>query len=135
MPRVLLAVLCDDVRQELGGKVSLMGIFARFNVADFTQPMPSFHVFAKMGFEAPGDYPIDVELRSSEGQRIFQLQGMTHVEAQEQTTNLYVANLDLGMGNLKLPRPGGYEFALRCNNQEIGLVPFDAVVVTPALVQ
>jgi len=135
MPRVLLAVLCDDVRQELGGKVSLMGIFTRFNVTDFTQPMPSFHVFAKIGFEAPGDYPIDVELRSSEGQRMFQLQGMAHVEAQEQTTNLYVANLDLRMGSLKLPRPGGYEFALRCNNRQIGLVPFDAVVVTPPLVQ
>jgi len=135
MPRVLLAVLCDDVRQELGGKVSLMGIFTRFNVTDFTQPMPSFHVFAKIGFEAPGDYPIDVELRSSEGQRMFQLQGMAHVGAQEQTTNLYVANLDLRMGNLRLPRPGSYEFALRSNNQQIDVVPFDAVVVAPPLVQ
>ena len=135
MPRVLLAVLCDDVRQELGGKVSLMGIFTKFNVRDFTQPMPSFHVFAQIGFEAPGDYPIDVELRASEGQRIFQLQGMAHVEAQEQTMNLYTANLNLGMGNLKLPRPGAYEFALRCANQQIHVLPFDAVVVTPPLVQ
>lgn len=135
MPRVLLAVLCDDVRQELAGKISLMGIFTTFHVRDFTQPMPPFHVFAKIGFEAPGDYPIDVELRSSEGQRIFQVQGLAHVDAQDQITSLYTANLNLGMGNLKLPRPGAYEFALRAQSQQIHVIPFEAVVAPPPMVQ
>ena len=41
-PDVLLAALCDDVRHELSGKVSLMGIFDTFNVAAYTARCPRF---------------------------------------------------------------------------------------------
>src|SRR3990172_3882831 len=104
MPRALMAALCDDVRQELKGKVSLMGIFSRFLVTDFSQPMPPFRIFAKLGFEGEGDHQIVVELRSAEGQRIFQIRGVAHVETRDQVTNLYTADINLGMDSLKLPR-------------------------------
>jgi hypothetical protein len=130
-----MAALCDDARQELRGKVSLMGIFSRFLVTDFSQPMPPFRIFAKLGFEDEGDHQIAVELRTSEGQRIFQVHGLAHVQTKDQVTNLYTAEINLGIDSLKLPRPGSYEFAFLCNNQVFHVLPFDAEVVRPPLVQ
>jgi len=130
-----MAALCDDVRQELKGKVSLMGIFSRFLVTDFSQPMPPFRIFAKLGFEGEGDHQIVVELRSAEGQRIFQIRGVAHVETRDQVTNLYTADINLGMDSLKLPRPGGYEFAFLSDSQTFHVLPFEAEVLRPPLVQ
>jgi len=38
-PSVHFSIVCDDIRQELGGKVSLMGLFENIYAAQF----PAFH--------------------------------------------------------------------------------------------
>ncbi len=126
MPRVLFAVLCDDVRQEVAGKSSLMGIFGQFHVTDFKNPLPSFHIYAKIEFEQAGNFPIGVEFRSVEGQRIFQLTGSVAVE--ERTQGRIVGILDLKLENLRLPRHGDYEVVIVYNNQPLSILPIEVVV-------
>jgi len=117
MPKVFIAVLCDDVRHEFNNKFSLMGIFSRWNVVDFTKPLPPFHVFARIGFEAEGDHPIEVELRTAEGERRFLMQGVAHLEGKDEVTDLYLTNIEFKLENLMIPRPGNYEFAIRSGGE------------------
>lgn len=35
-PQLLRSIICDDVRHEVGGKVSLMGVFSNFSVVNLT---------------------------------------------------------------------------------------------------
>ncbi len=135
MPSVFLAVLCDDVREEMRGKFSLMGIFSQFMVSDFSKPLPRFRLFAKIGFESDGSHPFTVRLRSSEGQNIFEFRGLAQVREEDEVTNLYMANLNLAFDDLKLPRPGIYELVLAYKDQTFHVVPLQAVMIKPAMVQ
>jgi hypothetical protein len=135
MPRVIIQALCDDIRHEVNNKVSLMGIFENFNVNDFTKGLPPFHVYAKVGFETNAPVPLQLELRSVEGQRIFVIEANANLGVEPAPDGLYYTNFDSMLQNLKLPRPGVYEFVIRANNQSIGLIHFTASVQTPPLVQ
>lgn len=133
--RLAIAVLCDDIRHELNGKFSVMGVFTQWNVRDFTRPLPPCHVFARLSFQDPGEYPFTVTFRTVQGQQLFSAEGNIQVETKDQGSELYFANIDLGLGNLSVPRPGQYEFALTVGGELIGLIPCGAVVVSPPLVQ
>ncbi len=135
MPKTLLAVLCDDVRLEQSNKFSLMGLFNQFQVRDFTQPLPSFHIFAQIGFEKEGDYQIEIELRTVEGENIFRLEGLVQATGTDRVRNSPVGTMIFKIGNLKIPRPGRYEFALKCSNQPLATIPFEAMVPKQPFVQ
>lgn len=141
MPRILIATLCDDVREEISSKVSIMGTFNQFRVADFRNPMPPFWIFARIEFEQEGDYPVIIEFRTIEGQRIFQVKGIAQLRTmpersvQPPTLVRPVANLKLKVDNFKLPRDGLYEIAFFHNDQLLQTVQIEAVVQRPAFVQ
>ena len=135
MPKAFFAVLCDDVREEMRGKVSLMGIFSQFMVSDFSKPLPRFRMFAKIGFESDGNHPFTIRLRSGEGQNIFEFHGVANVRDEDEVTNLYMANLNLGFDDLKLPRPGIYELVFLYQDQAFHVVPLQAVMVKPPTLQ
>ncbi len=135
MPKVFFSVLCDDEREEMRGKVSLMGIFSQFMVSDFSKPLPRFRLFAKIGFESDGNHPFTIRLRSGEGQNIFEFSGMANVRDEDEVTNLYMANFNLGFDDLKLPRPGIYELVFLHQNQTFHVVPLQAVMVKPPTLQ
>src|SRR5574341_2408830 len=63
MAKIILATLCDDVREEKTGKFSLMGLFDRFLVTDFRAPLPPFWLFVQIGCETEGEHSLSVELR------------------------------------------------------------------------
>jgi len=141
MPKILIATLCDDVREEIAGKVSIMGIFNQFRVADFRSPMRPFWIYARIEFENEGDYPITVELRTVEGQRIFQIQSVAQLPTiperpdRPSTRVPPVADLKFKIDNLSLPRDGLYEVAFFHNEQLLQTVQIEAVVQRPAFVQ
>src|SRR5688572_23295125 len=73
--QLLLCVLCDDVRQELAGKISLMGLFSNFGVTDFTQPLPPFHIVTRIGVKSEGHHGVKMRLASQEGDFVLELPG------------------------------------------------------------
>lgn len=141
MPKILVATLCDDVREEVSGKVSLMGTFNQFRVADFRNPMPPFWIFARMEFEQEGDYPSVVEFRTTEGQTIFQIKGVAQLrhalESSDQPSSQArpVANLKFRVDNLRLPRHGFYELAFIHNNHCLQAIQIEVVVQPQPYVQ
>ena len=135
MPKAFFAVLCDDVREEMRGKVSLMGIFSQFMVSDFSKPLPRFRLFAKIGFESDGNHPFTIRLRNGEGQNIFEFSGMANIKDEDEVTNLYMANLNIGFDDLKLPRPGIYEIVFLYQEQAFHIIPLQAVMIKPPTLQ
>ena len=135
MPRVLIATLCDDVREEVGGKNSLMGVFNTFYVSDFRNPINTFWIFARLEFDQDGEYPIVVEFRTIEGQSIFQVRGNVNVQRSQQSQIEPTANLKFRVIGLRFPRHGVYELAILHNDQMLHRVYVEVVVPPPRFVQ
>lgn len=141
MPKILIATLCDDVREEISGKVSIMGIFNQFRVADFRNAMPPFWIYTRIEFEQEGDYPVAITFRTVEGQRIFQLKAVAQVRTTREHSGQPpalvrpTADLKFKVDNFRLPRDGLYEIAFSHNDQPLQTVQIEAVVQRPAFVQ
>ncbi len=123
-PEILLAALCDDVRHELSGKVSLMGIFDTFNVAAYTAPLPSFHIFAKLGVESEGTHSVTLRIRSEEGDFNTELQGQMLTQGRDELTQRYVSNVDLAINGMTIPRPGKYQVIFVVDGYELAACGF-----------
>ncbi len=134
-PEILLAVLCDDVRHELSGKVSLMGIFDTFNVAAYTAPLPPFHIFAKIGVVNEGTHPVTLRIRSQEGDFSNELAGQMLTQARDELTERYVSNIDLAINGMTIPRPGKYQVSFEVDGHELGACGFIARTATPPQLQ
>ena len=120
MPRLLLAVVCDDVRIEAGHKHSLMGLFDTFSVADFAQPLPIFHVFARVALDDTSAHDIVMHLHSDAGD--FQIQVPVRVQAhgRDEASGCYVATLNVALNGIRVPRPGTYHIGFTVSGSELG---------------
>ncbi len=134
-PEILLAALCDDVRHELSGKVSLMGIFDTFNVAAYTAPLPSFHIFAKLGVESEGTHSVTLRIRSEEGDFNTELQGQMLTQGRDELTQRYVSNVDLAINGMTIPRPGKYQVTFVVDGYELAACGFIARTAAPPQLQ
>jgi len=134
MTKILLATLCDDVREEKT-KFSLMGVFNQFNVNDFRAPLPPFCILATIGFDTPGNHAISIEFRRVEGDRLFRAESTHELSAQDAATLQYHALVNLRLANLTLPGPGRYEFAFECDGQYVGAIAVNVSQPSPRLMQ
>jgi hypothetical protein len=135
MPTLLLCTLCDDVRIEQSGKHMLIGLFDRFTVGDFARTLPNFHVFAKIGVDDEGQYPVSVRLASHEGDFDVELQGQLNARLRSEATDLFEAVLDLCVTGLRVPRPGRYHVRLTVDGRELGGCAFVVDAAVPPTVQ
>ena len=117
--RVMISVLCDDVRNEVRGKVSLMGLFDNFAVGDVSKPLPPFRLYARIGVTTAGEHAVRVEITSPEDDFKVELPGNLNARETSAASGLHEAVLTLGISGLVVPRPGRYlirffvdEFAL-----------------------
>jgi Family of unknown function (DUF6941) len=135
MPRVLIATLCDDVRDEVRGKNSLMGVFNQFTISDFRNPVNSFWIFARIEFEQGGEYPITFEFRTVEGHKIFEVQAGINIQQTRPSQIRPVGDLKFRVNALRFPRHGAYELAIRSKDTVLQTVPVEVVVPQTPYVQ
>lgn len=134
-PEVILAALCDDVRHEISGKVSLMGIFDTFNVAAYNAPLPSFHIFAKISVETEGTHPVTSRIRSEEAGFNAELQGQIMAQLRDELTQRYICNMDLAVNGMTIPRPGKYQVVIIVDGYELIIAGFLARTAAPPKLQ
>ena len=134
-PIIRIAVLCDDVRHEKAGKVSLMGLFDSFYVADFTQSLPSFHVFMRLAFPQEGQHEVTLTVRSYEGDFRVGLQAAVDAKNIEEATGQYHAIVSAALNNLKVPREGKYQIDVACDGAQVHTIPFKVNTLRPPMVQ
>ncbi|MSP40708.1 MAG: hypothetical protein EXR70_19655 [Deltaproteobacteria bacterium] len=135
MAKLILATLCDDVREEKTGKFSLMGVFDRFLVADFRAPLPTFWLFAQIGCASEGEHTLSVELRRVEGTSVARVEIKHQSNARSAVTGLCAANINLRLEQLTIPGPGVYEFALHSDGEHLGSLPVEVLQPAPQLLQ
>jgi hypothetical protein len=135
MAKLLLATLCDDVREEKSGKFSLMGLFDRFLINDFRAPLPTFWLFALIGCDSEGEHTLAIELRRVEGDPVFHADIKHHALGRNSTTGMCHANINLRLEHLTIPGPGAYEFALHSDGIHIGALPVEVSQPPPRLMQ
>ena len=133
--QVVAAVVCDDVRREVGNKKSLMGLFTSFNVSDYQQPLPPFTVFVKLGFQDSGTYTVGFNVKSHEGDFGFSLSGSVEATTRNEAYQRYVVDMDVGLANLKVPREGQYFVEVTVDGQAVTHIPFVVKTRKPPVVQ
>ena len=131
--QVILAGICDNVRDEIRGKKSFMGLLTTFNVSDYQQPLPNFAIFIRFGFKTEGPHQINLEIRSRQGDFSMGIQGQVQVArgGKDQAYDRYIADLTMNLNGLKIPREGQYIVNIKIADVEIAHVPFFVKTVPP----
>jgi len=129
MPQLLLCTLCDDVRVELAGKHTLVGLFDTFNVVDFGQPLPTFRVFARIGVDVAGLHPLVMHFETDAGD--FRVETQSHLDARlpSEVSGLHESTFIATVNALRLPRPGRYLVRLMVAGTDVGGCAFVARAV------
>ncbi|SRR5258708_5404403 len=111
-PSIRACLICEDVRQELGGKMSLMGLFGmsphvEIVVQNFEQSfLRLFFVLITEGGQ--GHFQLSTRLLDSNGRdAITPLQSPIDIAERNRT-----GVLALGFGPVKFPGPGEYRLVL-----------------------
>ncbi len=133
--QVLVAVVCDDVRHEVGNKNSLMGIFTDFQVSDYQQPLPPFTVFVKLGFQNPGPHKVEFNVKSHEGDFGFSLSGPVEAKEKNEAYGQHMLEMDVRLANLKIPREGQYSIEVKVNSRAVTHIPFVVKTRKPPTLQ
>lgn len=134
MARLVYGLLCDQIRVEAGtNKHILIGVFDRFNVEDFTQPLPPFMVFGRVVFdEFEKGYALDIEIAPLDGDPVATLAGAVTIKPNpgDQAESIYagVPNfyLNFMIQGLKVPRPGHYMVVVKVDGEAVGRIEFYA---------
>jgi len=118
-PRLLIAALCDDVRNELRGKISLMGLFDNFSVSDVEKPLPPFRLYARVGMTTPGEHAVRIKISSIEEDFEVELPGKLTAREASAASGLHEAVMTLGISGLVVPRPGRYRLRFVVGGVEV----------------
>jgi len=118
-PRLLIAALCDDVRTELRGKVSLMGLFDNFSVSDVAKPLPPFRLYARLGVTTPGEHAVRLRITSIEEDFQVELPGKLVARETSAASGLHEAVMTLGITGLVVPRAGRYRLRFVVDDAEV----------------
>jgi hypothetical protein len=121
-------LICDQaIREEVTGKVSLIGIFEKIQSANFPMAHLGLAVYAKVT-DALGEYDLRLDLvRLDDLQLLGQGKALATV-----TDRLSPAEFVFNLGFLGFERPGRYEFRLSANGQHVASKTFDVIMLEKA---
>jgi hypothetical protein len=115
-PRCKAILLCDQALVEaVTGKVSLIGIFDRFALRKFPGHIRQFTAFLQLT-DGIGQYSITIEVHDLREDRILARAAIVNMAFQDRSGK---ANLMIPVPPLLLKHPGGYDFVVLADEQEI----------------
>ncbi len=124
-PRLSYTLLCDDVRQELGGKFSLMGLFESIYANVFPAVHPRFAIVNEWT-GGKGEFSVKVRLLSPDKKDVL--------SESESKINLFSEtqrHRDISVRfNTTFPTPGTYWIEALVDGERVGLTPLHLQIVT-----
>ncbi len=124
-PRLLYTLLCDDVRQELGGKFSLMGLFESIYANVFPAVHPRFAIVNEWT-GGRGDFLVRTRLLSPDQREV-----LSESESKLSLFSETQRHRDISVRfNTTFPTPGTYWIESLLDGERIGLTPLHLQVVT-----
>lgn len=117
-PKLTFTLLCDDVRQEVGGKYSLMGIFESLYAQKFPVVHPRFALIHEWT-GGKGEFSVRVRLLSPDRSQILGETDESVVLHNEQQRHRCIAL----RFNTVFKSPGTYWIETLLDGQQAGLIP------------
>ena len=125
-PPVVKSFLIADVviQDRMTGKWSIIGVFDRILSHAFPVIHPQVAFYVKMG-DLQGRYRIKVDFRDATDKQMGLIEGPP-IEVKDVAQSF---ELGIGLANVKLDRPGKYQFQLFVNDEFVASAPLDVVQV------
>jgi hypothetical protein len=125
-PPVVKSFLIADVviQDRMTGKWSIVGVFDRILSPAFPVVHPAVAFYVKMG-DLQGRYRIKVDFRDSTDKQLGLIEGPP-IDVKDVAQSF---ELGIGLANVKLDRPGKYQFQLFVNDEFVASAPLDVVQV------
>ncbi len=124
-PRLSYTLLCDDVRQELGGKFSLMGLFESIYANAFPAVHPRFAIVNEW-IGGKGEFAVKIRLLSPNKQDV-----LSESESKISLFNETQRHRDISVRfNTTFSVPGTYWIEMLLDNERVSLVPLPLQIVT-----
>ena len=124
-PRLSYTILCDDVRQEMGGKLSLMGLFESI----YSNTFPALHhrfAIVNEWSGGQGEFTARVRLLAPDRQEL-----LSESVARLNLFNETQRHRDISVRfNTSFKIPGVYWIEILLDNERIGLVPFPVQLIS-----
>lgn len=113
-------LFCEDIRQETGGRVSLMGVLgSRLFVQEFPLMFPKFCLFIEWG-EITGKIQISLNIKAPEGVAVPRVNPNAMIQGQPGL----IARSMIVLNSFVFPAPGTYVFEFIANDVCVGRESF-----------
>ncbi len=124
-PRLSYTILCDDVRQEMGGKVSLMGLFENIYANVFPAVHPRFAIVNEWT-GGKGEFTVKMRLLTPDHE-----QSISESEVAITLFSETQRHRDISIRfNTSFAVPGTYWIETLLDGERVGLVPLTLKLIT-----
>ena len=114
-------LICEDIRQEVGGRVSLMGVLgSKLLVQQFPLPFPKLCLFIEWG-ELVGKINVTLNIIPPKGVDLPSVQPSAPIQGQPGI----VARSMIVLSNFAFPAPGTYTFEFSADGKVVGREQFE----------
>ncbi len=123
IPRTIFPIICDDIRQEVGGKTSLMGVYGDHIVLTkfpFTFPKLCFQVHMR---ECSREFDLDIYLETPD-ERLLLMRDFNFRAKDEMSDKRRNIVLNINRHGVSLANPGTCRLTLIFNKNEDSAVSF-----------
>jgi hypothetical protein len=123
-PAINFTIICDDIRQEEGGKISLMGLFENIYATRFPAVHPRLAILTEWG-EGKGEFEIKTKILSPDRKIVLR-----ETASQIKLSGANIKHRDISVHlNLEFKTPGVYWIENYLDGEMINSVPLNIVHV------
>jgi hypothetical protein len=124
-PRLNYTLLCDDVRQEMGGKFSLMGLFESIYANTFPALHHRFAIINEWT-GGKGEFTVKIRLLAPDGQQVI-----SESETKINLFNETQRHRDISIrNNTTFKTPGTYWIETLLDNERAGITPLSLQLIS-----
>ncbi len=124
-PKLSFTLICDDVRQEMGGKFSLMGLFESI----FSHTFPAMHhrfAIVNEWIGGRGDFIVKIRLLAPDREQVLS-ESQTNLSLYKETQR----HRDISIRyNTTFKVPGTYWVETLLDDEQVGMVPLVVQMVS-----
>ncbi len=123
-PTVSFIIICDDVRQEMGGKISLMGLFENIYATKFPAIHPRLAVVTEWS-EGKGEFDLKMRLIAPDRKTVLR-----ETSSKMKLSDVNFRHRDVSVHlNINFKEPGTYWIENLVDNELIHSMPLRVVQV------
>lgn len=123
-PSLNFTILCDDVRQEVGEKLSLMGLFENIYATRFPAMHPRLAIISEWA-EGKGEFTVMMRIMSPDRKNILR-----ETSSRMKLNGMGVRHRDVSVHlNIEFKSPGTYWIENYLDNELINSIPMKVVQI------